>query len=77
MNGTGRNPSNTDVPPSSHPAVWVNDCSSGGVYIYLVMIGHSVYDELVSTKPLSWQAQSDMAELYREALEGYEGSRGY
>lgn len=75
MSGTSRSPSNTDVPRNNHQAVWVNDCSSGGIYIYLVMVGHSVYDELISTKPLSWQAQADIAQGYREALENYEGIR--
>ena len=58
-------------PSRSGRPVWVNDCSAGGMYLYLVMYGHEVYDQLVSTRPLSWSQQADIASGYREALENY------
>lgn len=53
--------------------IWLNDCSAGGIYLYQVMRGrHEVYDEFLSTGPLTWSQQADVAEGYREALEGIE-----
>jgi hypothetical protein len=51
--------------------IWINDCSGGGINIYMVMRGHSVYDEFVSTKPLTWKQQDDIIEQYKEALAHY------
>lgn len=53
------------------PDWWVNDCSSGGMYVYLVMRGHQVYCELVSKTRLSWSEQADIAAGYREAFANY------
>lgn len=53
-------------------SLWMNDCSSGGMNVYLVMRGHSVYDEFVSTKPLTWSQQADIIAGYREALDNHE-----
>ncbi len=48
--------------------IWINDCSGGGMYVYLVMRGYEVYDEFVSSVPLSWADQRDVASYYAEAL---------
>lgn len=53
-------------------SVWVNDCSAGGIYLYLVMRGHEVYDQIVSDKALTWSEQKDISNGYNEALEGYD-----
>lgn len=50
--------------------VWVNDCSAGGLNVYLVMVGPQVYDEFTSTRPLTWSEQHDVAAGYAEGL-GY------
>lgn len=51
--------------------IWVNDCSAGGINIYLVMRGQEVYDQLNSTKRLTWAEQNDVARYYQEALDSY------
>ena len=51
--------------------IWINDCSAGGINIYVVMQGHSVYDEILSDKPLTMKQQHDIIDGYREALDHY------
>lgn len=49
--------------------IWMNDCSAGGINIYVVMRGHSVYDEILSGTRLTLKEQQDIIDGYREALD--------
>lgn len=49
--------------------IWIDDCSAGGIYYYIVMVDGKKYDEFVSSRHLTWSEQTDVAAGYREYLE--------
>lgn len=53
--------------------VHVVDASGGGAYYYIVIVNGEVYDKMISTKPLSYSEQGDIAKGYQEALSNYGG----
>lgn len=50
------------------PDVWVSVVSGGGPWVYVVMVDGKPYDEMTSTRALTWSEQADIASGYREAL---------
>lgn len=59
--------------------MWVTETNLFGEWLYKVRIydGYfdDIYDTLFTNKRLSFKDKEDMADLYREALDGY--VRGY
>lgn len=50
--------------------VYVADHAGGGINYYVVMVDGNPYDDFTSTKMLTWSEQWDIAEGYKEALNG-------
>ena len=51
--------------------VFLDESNYPGINIYRVMVDYVKYDEFVSSEPLTWSEQLDVAAGYREALDGY------
>ncbi len=51
--------------------VYVADHAGGGINLYIVMVNSKPYDELISTKRLTWSEQWDIAAGYKEALDHF------
>ena len=49
--------------------VYVADHAGGGINLYIVMVNGKSYDQLISSKRLTWSEQWDIAAGYKEALD--------
>lgn len=55
---------------SENNDVYVADHAGGGINYYVVMVNGQPYDDMTSSKRLTWTQQWDIAAGYKEALDG-------